>query len=114
MDRGQGTPARQDRRVIEIIIRPEAELDLAAATDYCAPGGDIAAKRFIQRVEARLEFLQRHPEGAPVVYSRFRRLLLHPYPFGIFYHFAGDRLFVVAVLDLRQQPDSIQSRLDSD
>ena len=99
---------------MELIIRPEAGSDLAAATDYCARGGEFAARRFIQRIEERLDFLIQNPEGAPVVYSRFRRLLLHPYPFGIFYHISGDRIFVIAVLDLRQNPDSISGRLDSD
>lgn len=99
---------------MDLVIRPEAESDLAAATDYCARGGEFAAKRFIQRVEEGLEFLSLNPEGAPLVYSHFRRLLLHPYPFGIFYHISGDRIFVIAVLDLRQNPDSISGRLDSD
>jgi plasmid stabilization system protein ParE len=99
---------------MELIIRPEAESDLAAATNYCAPGGEFARRRFIQRVEERLEFLVQNPKGAPVVYSRFRRLLLHPYPFGIFYHLSGNRIFVIAVLDLRQNPESISGRLDSE
>ena len=58
---------------MEVVIRPEAEIDLAAATDYCARGGSPAARRFIQRVESRLDFLSLNPEGAPVVYARFRR-----------------------------------------
>ncbi len=64
---------------MEIIIRPEAEWDLAEATTYCAQGGSLAAKRFVKRVEDRLAFLERNPEGAPVVYSRFRRLFLALY-----------------------------------
>ena len=96
---------------MEITIRPEAEIDLAAAMNYCARGGSGAAKRFIQRVEERLDFLARNPEGAPAVYSRFRRLLLHPYPFGLFYHLTTDRIFVIAVLDLRQDPAEIRARV---
>jgi len=99
---------------MEVVIRPEAETDLAVAVNYCARGGEFAARRFIQRVEARIDFLSANPEGAPIVHSIFRRLLLHPYPFGMFYHIAGDRVFVIAVLDLRQNPDSISERLDSD
>ena len=99
---------------MDITIRPEAEQDLAAATDYCARGGEWAAKRFLRRVEERLEFLASNPKGAPVVHARFRRLLLPPYPFGLFYRLTQDRIFVIAVLDLRQNPDSIVNRLRTD
>ena len=96
---------------MEVVFRPEAELDLADATQYCLRGGPFSARRFVDRVDERLRFLSNNPEWAPVVYSRFRRLLLHPYPFGLFYHIANDRLFVIAVLDLRQDPTKIKSRL---
>ena len=94
-----------------VVLRPEAEIDLAEATQYCLRGGIFAARRFVSRVDERLRFLSENPEWAPVVHSRFRRLLLHPYPFGLFYHIANDRLFVIAVLDLRQAPAKIKARL---
>ena len=100
--------------MMDLIIRPEAEADPAATTNYCARGGVFAAQRFLQRVEDRLKFLAENPEGAPVAYAHFRRLLLHPYPFGLFYHLTNDRIFVIAVLDLRRNPKAITQRLDSD
>ncbi len=36
------------------------------------------------------------------------------YPFGLFYHLTENLVFVIAVLDVRQSPASIKSRLDAD
>lgn len=52
-----------------VVIRPEAESDLVEATEYCARGGEVAAMRFVERVESRLQFLELQPEGAPIVYA---------------------------------------------
>lgn len=96
---------------MKIVFRPEAEEDLAVAVEYCAHGGSSASTRFIHRLDDRLKLLQSNPEIAPKVYSRFHRLLLHPYPFGLFFHVVEDRIIVIAILDLRQNPESIRSRL---
>lgn len=48
---------------------------------------------------------------ARVYGGRFRRLLVRGFSCGLFYTVTGDRIFVTAVLDLRQDPERIRERL---
>ena len=73
-----------------------------------------AADTFLQRIADCVQQLGEHPESAPLFAGYFRRLVLRGYPFGIFYSVEGSRLFVQAILDLRQSPESIRRRLGLD
>ena len=45
------------------------------------------------------------------MYKDFRRGLISRFPFGIYYTIERKRIVVFAVLDLRQNPENIRSRL---
>ena len=68
-------------------------------------------ERFYRTLDLALERLRQHPELAPVYRGSSRRLVLKPFGLGVFYAIEGDRLMVGAILDLRQDPQSIQRRL---
>lgn len=51
------------------------------------------------------------PSIGPVYTGRFRRLVLSGTPFGLFYCLEPRRLVISALLDLRQSPEAIRSRL---
>lgn len=90
--------AGADRDVFEIFARIEARDSDAADT-------------FLQRIADNVRQLGEQPESGPVFTAPFRRLVMRGYPFGVFYSVEGDRLFVQAVLDLRQNPEHIRRRL---
>jgi len=62
-------------------------------------------------VDHALESIRLMPELGPVYHDHFRRKLVTGTPFGIFYSVVGSRLMVSFVMDLRQDPESIQRRL---
>ena len=55
--------------------------------------------------------LRTFPEIAPAFHESYRRLLVHGFPYGIFYMIEGRRIIVSGVMDLRQDPDIIRRRL---
>ena len=55
--------------------------------------------------------LRTFPEIGPLFYEANRRLLVHGFPFGIFYTIVGRRIIVSGVMDLRQDPNVIRQRL---
>ena len=55
--------------------------------------------------------LRAFPAIAPVCHEPYRRLLVHGFPFGIFYTVEGRRIIVSAVMDLRQDPEVIRQVL---
>ena len=91
--------AGAERDVFEIFARLEAH-------------HPDSADAFLQRVETSMQQLSEHPESAPAFAGRIRRLMIRGYPFGMFYSVEGERLFVQAVLDLRQSPEAIRRRLE--
>jgi len=68
--------------------------------------GDV----FYNAVDRAIAQLRRFPESGPVYEPPVRRLVIHGTPFGLFYGLHGSRLAIVAVLDLRQDPESISRR----
>lgn len=89
---------------MEIVLLQGAQADLLEA--YSRFGGGL-----YEAADAALEQIRQFPESAPVFHRNYRRKVIYRYPFGIFYDTHGKRLFVKAVLDLRQDPSTILKRL---
>lgn len=69
--------------------------------------GDI----FYDAVDRAIGQLRRFPESGPIYEDPVRRLVIHGTPLGLFYGLHGRRIAIVAILDLRQDPESIVRRL---
>jgi len=67
--------------------------------------------RFYGTIDYALERIRQFPEIAPIYHGRYRRLVIRPFGCGIFYSLEQNRVMVGAILDLRQDPESIRRRL---
>jgi hypothetical protein len=73
----------------------------------------MRGERVYLQADKALGILRVFPEAAPVNFGqRIRRLVVTKTHLGIFYSITGNRVLVIAVLDLRQSPHAIQKRLD--
>ena len=89
----------------EIVLLSGAQSDLLAI--YSGRG-----ERVYHEVDKALGILRLFPEIAPVHFeSSIRRLVVTKTTLGIFYSVTGQRVFVGAILDLRQSPRSIKKLL---
>lgn len=68
-------------------------------------------ERFYRTIDYVLERIRQFPEIAPVYQGPYRRLVVRPFGYGIFYSIEGERVMIGAILDLRQDPHSIRRRL---
>lgn len=50
------------------------------------------------------------PEIGPMFQKPYRRLLIHGFPFGVFYTIENRRIIVAGIMDLRQAPNAIRKR----
>ena len=95
----------------ELILLLQADIDIQSAfaryEEYQPGRGEI----FIRQLDAALTLLREHPEAAPIYGGPYRRLLIREFPFGVFYQSQPSRIIVAAVMDLRQDPQSIQRKL---
>ena len=65
----------------------------------------------MRQLEAVLTLLRQHPELAPVYAGPYRRMLIRDFPYGVFYQAQPTRVVVAAIMDLRQDPQSIRRKL---
>ena len=69
--------------------------------------GDV----FYDAVDRAMGQLRRFPESESIYEDPVRRLAIHGTPLGLFDVLQGRRRAIVAILDLRQNPDVITRRL---
>lgn len=93
-----------------LIIRPEAERDLAEAYGWYESQVPGLGSDFFLRIDASLSSIRRTPEMHPVVHRNVRRALIRRFPFGIFYLVEKDRIVVIAVLHARRDPQTWRRR----
>jgi plasmid stabilization system protein ParE len=87
-----------------LIIRPEAERDLAEAYEWYESQLDGLGSDFLLRIDATLSSIQRTPDLYPAVYGKIRRALIRRFPYGIFYLVERNRIVVLGVLHARRDP----------
>jgi plasmid stabilization system protein ParE len=93
-----------------VIIRPEAKRDLRDAKNwYQNISADLMAD-FVRRVDEAIALAQERPLAFQVVHRTFRRILLHRFPYALFYHPGEDRIVVVAVLHQARDPELLRKR----
>lgn len=94
-----------------LIVRPEAEADLADAVrwyDLQRPG---LGAEFQLCVEEKLERIRRTPEMHAMVYRELRRASVRRFPYAILYRVVEKKkVIVVAVMHSRRDPKRWQDR----
>ena len=95
----------------ELVFLLSADADIQSAYEFYEAYQEGRGEVFMRYLDMALTHLRTFPEMAPVFHRAYRRLLVHGFPFGIFYTIEGGRIIVTGVLDLRQAPDEIRRRL---
>jgi len=85
-------------------IRVEAENDLQDAYSYfelCRTG---LGADFMLCVEESLAKISRNPQHYPVVYNSIHRILVHRFPYGVFYQIQAQNIVIFAVMHCARDP----------
>jgi plasmid stabilization system protein ParE len=93
-----------------MIIRPEAETDLANARDWYERQRTGLGAAFLLCVEEVLERIARTPEMYRVGYHDIRRALTRRFPYAVYYRIVDNAVVVLGVLHTRRDPREWQSR----
>jgi plasmid stabilization system protein ParE len=97
--------------VNEVTVLGGAEIELRECYARLAESDFNRAQHFDRVVERGFVQLGQQPRSGSLHIGQFRRLLLRPYPIALFYTIEGARVFIQAVLDVRQNPALIRRRL---
>ena len=93
-----------------MIIRPEAEADLANARDWYERQRAGLGAAFLLCVEEVLERIGRTPEMYRVVYRDVRWVLTRRFPYAVYYRIVGHDVVVLGILHTHRDPHEWQSR----
>jgi len=70
---------------VELVIAPEAGLDIAEAYVWYESHRAGLGEEFLSSVDACLESIRRRPEMHAVVHEGYRRSLIRRFPYAVFY-----------------------------
>jgi toxin ParE1/3/4 len=85
-----------------ILVRPEAERDVADARDWYDRIRRDLADDFLDEVAAAIRQLERDPARERLYFLNFRRVRLRRFPYKVFYQILGNRVVVFRVLHAKQ------------
>jgi plasmid stabilization system protein ParE len=94
----------------KIIIRPEAEADLAGSFRWYqaqVPGLGI---EFLSCIDDAFDLIIEDPRIYQKIYKNVRRCLPHRFPYEIFYIIEGDNIIVLGVLHAKRNPTVVKKR----
>lgn len=93
-----------------VIIRPEAESDIADAYQWYESQRKGLGENFLLCIEEALSRISRNPTIYSVIYEEVRRVLIHRFPFGLFFIVGETSISVLAVLHARRNPKEWKGR----
>jgi plasmid stabilization system protein ParE len=81
---------------LEIIIHPEAKLEVQETFDYYEEKSKGLGLEFMRSLDAGMQSIKRNPLAYQKVYEETRRVLLRKFPYAIFYIAETNRITVLA------------------
>jgi len=94
-----------------VLFAHAAVADLAQAEAFYEGEEESQGKRFADEVGAVVELIARYPRAGTRVSGRARRWKTHRFPYGVFYRLTTDAITIVAILNLKRDPETWRQRL---
>jgi plasmid stabilization system protein ParE len=94
----------------ELVIAPEAELDITEAYVWYESRRVGLGEEFLSAVDASMERIRRQPAIYASVHEVYRRALVRRFPYAIFFEYA-EAVTVYAVFHTSRDPEKWRLRL---
>jgi plasmid stabilization system protein ParE len=85
-----------------LLVRPEAERDLATARDWYEEKSEGLGDEFLDSVAGAMREIEGNSGRSRFYYRNFRRVLLRRFPYKIFYQVIAQRVVIFRVLHAKQ------------
>lgn len=96
---------------VQIILLSEAEKDIVDAHDWYESKRAELGANFELCVEAALDNILLFPESFPKRFRNTRVVIIHHFPYGIYYTISGDIIIVVGVFHFKRNPKDMSGFL---
>ena len=94
-----------------LIIRPEADAEVAEAAHWYEERRQGLGKEFLSAFAAATASLRHNPKMYAIVAENARRLVLRRFPYSVIYEIQGDEVVVLACFHESRDPQEWQRRL---
>ncbi len=81
-----------------------AEAELRSAMEFYQSAQPGLGSEFLAEVEATTNLIESFPLAWSPLSPRTRRCRTHRFPYGLFYQIRSDEILIIAVMDLRRDP----------
>jgi plasmid stabilization system protein ParE len=98
---------------MHLIYHPEAEAEIIETIEFYRSRSPEVAASFLHSLESAIEMIEGNPLRWAPIQDDLRRVLLHRFPFGIYYRVEDQELRVLIVKHHRRHPDYGMDRLNS-
>jgi plasmid stabilization system protein ParE len=95
----------------ELIIRPEAEAELAEAFEWYEARVAGLGLEFIRAVDSLFNSIICNPQAFPVVYKSVHRALTRKFPYEVFFVVDAESVVVLAVFHAKRNPQRWHERI---
>jgi plasmid stabilization system protein ParE len=96
---------------LEVCLRPEAERDLLEAASWYEEQQSGLGHRFLDEALKAFAAIAEKPSLYPIVHRNTRRLLIHRFPFGVYYRVEVEVVVVIAIMHGSRDPRTWQRRV---
>jgi len=96
---------------VRVVLDPLAKAEMREAALFYEDCREGLGEEFLNAVELAFVEIARRPEMWRVIKGRFRRYLVHRFPYAVIYSIEDDDLYVAAVMHMKRKPDYWQDRV---
>jgi plasmid stabilization system protein ParE len=95
---------------LRVVLDPAAVAELREAAVFYDDCREGLGQEYLSNVEAAIDAIAHRPTLWRRLKGRFRRCLVHRFPYGVAYAVEDDVVYVAAVMHLKRRPGYWESR----
>ncbi len=96
----------------QLIVRPEAEADIAEAFSWYEARLSGLGSEFLRVLDATFNSILRNHDVYPEVHRNVRRALTRRFPFAVFFVVEETRMVVLSVFHVKRNPHEREKRVE--
>lgn len=91
-------------------FRPDAETDVADASAWYETQRIGLGGEFLDEILKTCDSIAENPQMYPLVHRETRRVVIHKFPFGIYYRIENGMVAIIAVMHGSRDPNKWKNR----
>ena len=97
--------------VYQLVILDDVAQDILEAATWYHTKNPTLAEQLLLNIEAAYDCIISMPLVYATVYGSYRKVMLHKFPYAIYYLVEGEQIFIHAMIHQAKNPKTWQERL---